>query len=601
MIANPRAFYLLSLLLPIFLLHLVRRRRKHVTVSSLMIWDRVLKSSRRIFLTSRLLRSLLLLLQVLFILLLVLSLAGVSLSLPGAGYDQDLLLIMDVSMAMQADFRKGSRFDEARRLAEGIIRDLSPGQGAMIMTGSRRPGLSIPYTTDRRALLDGLKDLEAGDETGDMKASLRAALSAADTAGIQRIILITGPETSVDPSFSAVLEIHRVGEPGNNLAVTAFSSRRPIHGRYALDIFIEATNYGTDTVEAPIIFESDGEEIRRFDGRFPPGEAVPLVFPYDGLLPEGLHVRIDHRDMLVPDNEAFLVLREHRRIRVLLVTPGNPYLETLLGLVPGLETYSTTRPGTDTNGADLVIYDRIEPPILQEGRYMFIHTLPPGYDFRYAGDMTGEGLTIRQPEHPLVQDRILSGISIEGGAAYTGPDTPLVVLGSLPVLSVFESPGIRWIRLSPDLYATDLLYRPAFPVLVGRCLQWLAAGGVENPEAVRAGDPLPGGLPFTEVSVLPPSGEVRSADADGRGRVFTDTSKAGFYTLYIRGREKTVAVNPAGGEDSNLLKKSESESAVVHTAPDGRSRYRSLDPLLLTLALLILAAEGYLAAREERT
>lgn len=600
MIANPAAGYLLLLIPLVILLHLIRRRRKRVVVSSLMIWDRVVKSSRRVFLTSRLLRNLLLLLQVCAILLLVFSLSGVSVPLPSAGYDENLVLVLDVTASMRAESEGTVRFEEARGLAERIIRDLAPGRGAMIMTAGRKAGPAVSYTRDKGVLLDGLKDLEAGDEAGDVNTALRTALSVAEG---RRIILITGPETEVDPDLAAVgtLEVRRVGKPGNNLAITAFSSRRPLHGRYSLDVYLEVTNYGSEAVEAPVTVEFDGETEKRFDGTFYPGRGTPFIFSHDGLLPEKLYARLDYDDMLQSDNEAFLSVREHSHIRVLLVTPGNPYLETLLTLVPGLEMYVTPRAETETGGADVVIYDRLAPAFVDSGRYLFINTLPPGYGFRYAGELGGEGLSVREPGHPLVRDGVISGITITEGAAYTGPDTPLVVRGFLPVLSVYERPGIRWIRLSPDLYDTDLPYRPAFPILIGRCLQWLSTGGVESPGAVGAGEPLPGGLPYTEVTVLTPSGNILQTTTDGEGRVHTDTSKAGFYTLYVGGREKTVGVNPAGDGESNLLMEAK-EGAGGGTGFSAGDTHRTLrlDPILLVAALVILAGECYLAFREER-
>jgi hypothetical protein len=182
-ITNPGFLYLLLLIPAIIILHLIRKRHKRAVVSSLLIWDQVLKSSRRVFFTSRLLRSLLLLLQLCVLLLISLSLVGISMEIPGKGYDEDLILVLDVSASMKAESKDGSRFDEAIKEAERIIRNLAPEKGILCMTAGKHPDILLPYTKDKQKILAALRNLEATDEAGDIDDALREAMSMAGMSG----------------------------------------------------------------------------------------------------------------------------------------------------------------------------------------------------------------------------------------------------------------------------------------------------------------------------------------------------------------------------------------------------------------------------------
>ena len=600
MVVHPALLYLLFLVFLVIALHLIRKRRKRVSVSSLMIWERVVLSSRKVFFTSRILRSILLLLQVLFLLFLIFALAGISVDLPGRGYREDLILLMDVSASMQADTGKGSRFEEARDLARRIIRDTSSGSGIILMAAGKTGRVVLPYTRDRKAILDSLNGLDATDEAGNIEEALESAVSMAQLSGEYRIIVLTDsqPEISRAAPEPGDVEVRYVGKPGDNLALGVFSWRRPLHRKYDLDFYLEVVNYGSSDVRAPVFVEFDDGTIKRFDGVFPAGEVTPIAFEYNGFLPERVRAWIDHDDILPGDNEGYAVVTADTSLRVLLIGPGNPYLETLLKLFPRVVLYRDTDPDRSTDGADIVIYDRMSPMFLPPGRYIFLDSLPPGFSFYPAGEFRGDPVAAGVADHPVIDGAIFSGMTVDRGTAFAGSDTPILTARGMPFLAVYEDEGIRWVRLSVDLEATALPYRPAFPIIVGGSIEWLMYGGCDAGRGIPAGQPLTGGLPLSEVEVLLPDGTLQKTETDKDGRMFVDTSTAGFYTVRNERGERSVAVQPAGSGESDLrpLPVSRTPGDRPSSGAQPRRTVR-LDTLLLLLSMFILLLEFYLTSR----
>jgi hypothetical protein len=113
--AAPWALAFLVLVPLVLLLHSLRLRRREVRVSTLYLWEDLLRERRSTFGMSKLLRSLLLLLQILGIVALTVGLADPFTRLPSTK-EGDLVLVLDASASMRTSAKGEERFAQARSL-----------------------------------------------------------------------------------------------------------------------------------------------------------------------------------------------------------------------------------------------------------------------------------------------------------------------------------------------------------------------------------------------------------------------------------------------------------------------------------------------------
>src|SRR5690606_13663620 len=97
--AHPLALSLFLLFVPVLLLYLLKQRRRHVQVSTLLFWDKVLRDEHSVTSMTRLRKLLSLLIQLLIIALLTLALARPTLSKDLLGARR-VVILLDTSASM---------------------------------------------------------------------------------------------------------------------------------------------------------------------------------------------------------------------------------------------------------------------------------------------------------------------------------------------------------------------------------------------------------------------------------------------------------------------------------------------------------------------
>src|SRR5213593_4325397 len=105
---NPAAFAFLAFIPVIIVLHSLRYRRRDVQVSTLFLWDSVLREVHGTLGLRRLVQNLPLLLQILLVLLLTAVLARPALT-KAVAQNKDIVLVLDVSASMQTRTPQGTR------------------------------------------------------------------------------------------------------------------------------------------------------------------------------------------------------------------------------------------------------------------------------------------------------------------------------------------------------------------------------------------------------------------------------------------------------------------------------------------------------------
>ena len=400
---NPLALAFAALVPLIVLLYLLKLRRQPAQVSTLMFWQRVTADNRRRALFQRLRQLLSLLLHLFIFALLLLALARPELRVfRGSEAGLSTVVVLDARARMQArDGNGGTRFDEARRIAAGYLRRASARQPVGLLVADAVPRVEAGLSDDEKPLLGALDDVRPTDAGGRIEdaVALAGQLLAA-RPGARRIVLVTDhaptPVTGLAPGE---LETRLVGSPGvprENVGVTRLSAR-PLPGSPDTDeVFVEIENFGThrQAGRVELAFEGRLLDVKPYD--LAPGERRADVYPAlaartgvanaRGWLTAHLEPADKSADAFDPDDDAFATIPPPRPARVLLVTRGNWFLESLLKADDQITfdqlTPDAFRPAQAT-AFDAVVLDDFLPPALRDpsalppGNFLFVRRAPP--------------------------------------------------------------------------------------------------------------------------------------------------------------------------------------------------------------------------------
>jgi hypothetical protein len=606
MIELAYPFGLLALVaIPLLLaLHLLRPRRLRVVVSTTALWQAALREREHAHGFRRLLRNL-------SLLLLLAAAAALGLGLGGPQWPAsadaagDTVLVLDVSASMKtrAD-GGGTRFDQALAEAARLV-DALPRDGRMlVMTSGRRAVLRTGFESDPDALRRALAGLRAGDEAGAPRAALALALSLLRGRGEGRVYFLTDGafDPGVDPG-SPQVAFRIVGGPARNVAITRFDFRQALSGEDRFEVLMTVRNYTDAPVVAPASASLDGRVLFTRPLELAPRAEQTLVIPFTGRALGQAVARIDVADALEADNQAFAAVSPHEPLRVLLLTAGNFYLESVLHALPGVELFKSDSAADLARlapGHDIVVLDGIPAPRLPPGNYFLVNTVAPGLPFADNGRVTRPGV-LRRGLSALVRDVDLSAVRIEEARSVVlrAPSKGLHRLFWAPetdlALALIED-DLKLVYLGFDLARSNFPLQAAFPMFVSQSLEWLrprgdglasthTAAGSARAINVPAGE--------TRLTVRGPSGSVHTLEAiDGTAR-FDATAQAGIYRYAVGDAERFFAVSLTDAEESdvNARWRPAERQAEARPAAGGGQALVPLWPWLLALALVLLAAE----------
>lgn len=522
------------------LLYLLRVRRRDHPVSSTLLWRWAAPQITGYRPSRRIERSLLLLLQILTAAALVAGLTRPAVIARGVG-GADVILVLDTSFSMRAHDVTPTRFARARAEALDLASRLRPGQRAAVVVTAPRAALRVPLTEDRRRVQDALRRADVWDTIGDVAGAVTLAASQPAGEG-GRIVVWTDAAHGPLPDLPRVA-YRIVGTSDDNVGITAFRVLRDPRGDEAL---IRVDNFGGTDRRVPLEVRHGDTVVYRTNLEVASGASHTVVFPVTAT--GVLHARLLVHDMLPEDDEATAVVDPAPLPSVLLVSPGNAYLETLLRLLPVSRAAVARAPDPSTWSAfGVVILDRIDPGPLPPGDYLLIGTVPPNLPARSAGELRHPEIATWDRTDPVLRFVTLEGVRIDRTLALTTQGGRVLIDGEVPLLWAYEGGGIRALLLGFTLQDSTLSVHVSFPVLIANSLAWLGGG----PADVRAGEavqvPAGGG---TAADLVGPNGQRQVVRVTDGMFLLPPFDRTGLYTLRTptASREFAVALgSPAAG------------------------------------------------------
>ncbi len=580
---TPLALALAVLALPILIFYMLKLRRQPARVSSLLLWQQVVRDRQANAPWQRLKRNLLLLLQLLILALLVMALARPFFNVR-ARVQGNVVLLLDASASMQATDVAPSRFAAAQAAALDLVDRLAPGDTVTVIAVEETPQVLAATGADRASVKQALAAARPTFGSADWDAALTlAAANAATRPNSTLVIIGDGALDQATTSLAALpvpTEFVPIGQAAHNQGIVALSSR---DGAAGPELFIRVAN--ADSVPSRRLIEIYADD-QLFDARqldLPAQGSLGLSLNGLPLHPRHLRATLSGRDDLALDDVAWVV-RSTAPARVLLVSEGNLFLERALALLPNV-TVQRAAPGQDLPNTrfDLVIFDRAapagRPDALPEANLFFI--APPGSTalFDVAGVVDRPQVTRIERQHPLLTYIELNNLHLAqaqvvkplswGQTLIAAPDVPLLIAG--------QPQGRRVVVLAFDLHQSDLPLQIDFPILIINLTRWLLPdGNLAQGQMLQAGQAvdLPTVSTAETLQIRTPSARQLAVAPDQV--TFNDTAELGLYQVLATTPDQAeptllaeFAVNLLAEAETDILPRS-LEPGVSPVNPSGQ-------------------------------
>jgi hypothetical protein len=585
------------LFLPVVVaMYLLKLRRDEAVVPSTLLWQRLVADVEANAPWQRLRRSLLLLLQLLLVLILALLAARPFVERP-AGLAGDIVLVIDTSASMQATDGSPTRLDAAKEAAIDALADLPGGGKVSVIAAGRTARVVANGTSDLGNVRQAIHAITPTSDIGDLGDALRLASALAARSGDAEILVATDAALATPPAgtLEAPVRVLQVGREAKNEAIVALAVRTSPSG-LSHSAFVSVANLGLAMAERRIQLYADGvlrdSRVLVLDPQRKTDISIDDIDDPDHPA-SVVEVRLvakdetstEAADPLAVDDRAWAIVPPARLRTVLLVSDGDPYLETALSYLPDTELYGVTPdkygPATKPELFDLIIFEGFVPDELPATPILAIAPSASSPLGTVTGTLTNPGIGALDASDPILRYVDLTTVHIGEAARMELPAWARPVIpgpGTSPLLYSGTLAGRPAAVMAFEPRRSDLPLQVAFPVLLANLAGELL-GGSETPlEAVAPGAPVTLSIPdgAAGVRVVRPDGsadELLAPTAGSASVTFARTDLPGVYE-----------VTPVAGTDASASPGAASSAsptaapASPGTSPGAAPTFRPADP-----------------------
>ncbi len=629
----------------LLLLYFLKLKRREVIVSSTLLWKRAVQDLQVNAPFQRLRRNLLLLLQLLALVAVLAALAGPMLAWR-RGPGQRYVLLIDRSASMSAADVKPSRLEAAKDQAKVFVESMRSGSAlslrdgadhAMVVAFDQHAKVMCNFTSDRHQLAAAIDAIEPSDGQSRLSEAVTVARAFAQSPGVednirsaeaaaQLVLFSDGCIQDLDAVVVAPDEVifHRIGEAPDNVGITAMNARRSYEQPEQVEVFASLANYGAEPVTRDVQLAIDGNvhavrsvtvparQAQVDEAPFKPGQtAVNFSLSYGeaGVL----EVRQLGADTLPGDDAAWNILEPPKRLSVLLVTKGNPVLESALQACPLARLDPCTPAGFEAldpavfatqQRYDVVVLDNHVPARLPRCRYLVFGTPPSGIDVNSPRELDNQIIVDWRSQHAVLQYVNLTNLfALKSRKLELPRDAEVLAeFNEAPALALVRRQGSTFLLASFDVLQSNWPFEPGFILFCYNAISFLGAqvGGAGQHE-LAVGEPISiESVPAdTVLTVTRPDATTGELKPDPSGTVrFPATNRVGIYAVEAAGQSKRLyAVNLLDAEESRIEPRKEIKFSSVAVAAQEQMVQRANVPLwpLLVLAALVLVCLEWLA------
>lgn len=561
---------LLALALPlIIVLHFRKRQVLEKEVSSLVLWDQVLREVQGVK-ARPINRYLLLLLQLLIGSLLVLALARPVWVAPWRG--EEITVALDCSLSMQAAESGSTRLDRAKQELTGYLATL-PDDVRLNLVLLQKNSRQVLEKARPQEVQEALAPIDCTSEALDVEMAARVL----DACPAPRVVITDKDLPLGDRQI-------KVGGQPDNMGITGAA-----YDYYSHTVLCRVKNYGSRDRTALLQLE-DGQGRRDVQKvAIPAGRETDMNWTRLNTGAQLLQITIQNQDLLAVDNSFLLPVGDSFNKKVLLVGQSY-YLQQALASLPGITVQCVDRWEGVKDQYDLYIINQEPPAGMLPAKARVWRLNPPGE--MLDGQIDGPAPLAISPG-TLARD-----LEPDLQGAYADRCAALKVQpGCRAVMEAAGKPvmaaGDRLLYSTPDWDHTNLALLPSFPILVDNILAWffqdempwLQPGDQVYPEQGRA------------LQLTGPQGFSIALEG-----IPVTLGRPGVYQIMENDQKvRTMIVNPPPGLVAGALDRPEKRENAVNvggTGPAGSLLSLNLQGIALVLVLVLLAVEWQVYRRE---
>lgn len=455
--SNPAALWLLTLILPIVLLYLLKRKRRDVTVPTLLVWKKAIEDSQAQTPFQKLRSNLLLFLQILIVVLITALLAE-----PHTYRLQKQttrwILVIDASAGMQSTDVSPNRFSAARDRLLAALDSIPSSDDVMLVSFSLEASVLQPYSTAHepvRAKLSGLKPEDVGSDWSRLLLILKPLLKQQPRPRI--VIASDFAGSPADLAREIPFESIAVGASDRNLAVSGASVRSSPEKPAEQTLFYRIMNHSKQTRQTDVELYMDGNLFDAATVSLPAGQGLDQSKELTIAGPAKIEIRITAKDDLPIDND-FVLFAEPAAPLEVQVDYKSPFLLRALRVLPGVKV---------TNQANVrIVHGETSEEIA-------------GIVFRTAPSSSPASDTVQwNRAHPAFRF-VDAGLWRFAHCLRLDPPPDGEVLLETragPAAYAVDRHGKRSMVLGFDLEQTDMVGYAGFPIFLQNSLDWIAGG-----------------------------------------------------------------------------------------------------------------------------
>lgn len=596
---SPWWLVLLPALYLVIILHTLHPRRHSVLVPSILLWERVLKELAADARWRRLMANLLLLAQLAALASLILALTHPAFRLHSARQRHDVILI-DTSASMAATDLAPNRLEAVK---ERLLTDVKADRPRLLtlIDAGPRPVILYSGSPSTLALRNALSKAKVSDGATDWSRAAVLASSSLASRGGRLIIATDGAvdQEALLPLFEMIpntpIHIVQAAGKGDNVGITSFDARQTGANIAEYEVLVTVHNFSEAVLQIPLVLRNKQKEIARRLVQLPAGESRNVVFHHTFSTQDVLEAQILFSDALTVDNRAYLTAYPPTPTRVLLVGPGNYFLERGLRVFPQVRLEKRLL-YPESSDYPLVIFDRMPIHESFRGTALYLAGTPEDQEL---GVRTFPEITWWDRSHPLT--RFVNWADLGVRQAFQMPRQEggrvLVESEAGPLVQLLTDDHVRIVTLAFALEESDWPLKVGFPVFLSQLLEWAHPEGwhfVRSPLAPGESIQLPRALSDQDGwRVRLPSGSAVAVPAQ-EGARFDQTLSAGLYTVMADAGEFYFAVNGGNEQESNLRPRLSLPETSGDASPTNTGIPTAFWWPVAFWAFLLLLAEGWL-------
>jgi hypothetical protein len=579
-------------------LYILKLRRRTVPVPFSKLWEKILRDKEATSLFSRLKRLLSLLVQLALLALLALALGDPRAEKLLNDKGRNLVVLVDASASMQATDVGTNRLAAAKDEVKNVIRGLGGSDRMLIAQMDAAITPLGPMSGDTSELDRALDAIKPTDARADFPRALRFATDSLRGLSKPEIVIVSDGRLGdaidsagkVKIGDDVTLTYVPIGTAARNVGITAFSVRRYPLDKSRYEVMLEVTNTGPEQEDIELSLLGDNNLVDLTKLRLKPGERLPRFYPNLSGASRTLEAKIaplpGSKDSLPADDHAYALLPERRRAKVLVVSPGNTYLEAALLLDEYLDVQVVSPKEyvekIAPSGAkqDVVIFDGATPAQAPRGNAIYLDPRGPGSPVKVEAELKQPGFDRIERKHPIVRWTALDDVNISRGHKLV-PEVGDKVVGASeqgPILVAGQRAGFKFVAMGFDTRDSDLPLRVAWPLLLLNSINWFTDEDAQYISSFRTGD-------VWRVPVVSASGQARLKTPGGgelfvpvhEGRAVYLGERAGFYELAGADGVDTSLALANGSAPPSTSTTSTGDAAVAAVATKGAFAANLLD------------------------